>query len=278
MLVILDVQKNYSNSFSDKVKSLFKPYKINSDIITKSELAVLYIRYIQKRGNIRFNKIYEYTVGAPKTILCSDKLSLNNTPFKRFESDEFNIQMMKNFITDILQTADIAPSKLKISFYDPNAEYPLFAEKLLNYTSELTVVSNMPKFYENESERHMNECGVSMIVSNSPEKLTPCDILIAPSTIKNPLPTMSSSIVFTGHKPLVSISGTVITKYLPEFPSEYTDIKPSCIDDFYFLSALYTLCGIIELEKLNPIMCESGNAFFYKEQIVKRIKYNHSSD
>lgn len=278
MIVILDVQKNTDHSFKENLKSLFRPYKIHADIITKNELAVLHILYIQNRGRIRFNKIYEYTVGAPKTILCSDELSLKDTPFIRFESDEFNICMMKNFIVNMLQTADIPPSQLKISFFDPNAEYPLFAEKLLDYTSELTVVSNMPKFYENESERHMNERGISMIVSNSVSKLSPCDILISPSKINVNIPTTSSSLIFTGHKPLVNVKGTVITKYIPEFPAEYYEIKPDRTDGFYFLSALYTMCGEIELEKLIPVMCESGNAFFYKEQIVKRIKHNHSSD
>lgn len=272
MLVILDVRKNEDDSFRDKIKSVFHPYKINADIITKNEIAVLHILYIQKRGHIRFNKIYEYTIGAPKTILCSDKISLKDTPFIRFESDEFNIQMMKNFIINALKSADIPPTQLKISFYDPNAEYPLFAERLLDYTSELTVVSNMPKFYENESDRHMNERGIPMIVSNSLSKLTPCDILIAPSKIKTKLPSVPSSLVFTSHKPLVNISGMVITKYIPEFPTEYYEIKPGHTDSFYFMSALYTLCGITELDKLMPIMCEGNNIILYKEQIVKKIK------
>ena len=274
MLVVLDVRKDELHSFMQKLKAIFCPYEINADIITQNDIAVLHIRYKQRRGSIRFNKIYKYTIGASKTILCDDNLSLAETPFTRFESDEFNIQMMKNFIFCILKSADIPPSELKISFFDPTAEYPLFAEKLLNYTSCLTVVSNMPKFYENESERHLNELGVSTIVSNSTEKLTPCDILICPSKIKVHLPTTTSSLIFTSHKPLVNVSGTVITRYIPEFPVKFKEIKPECVDDFYFLSALYTLCGITELEKLNPQKCECDTAQFSVEQTVKRIKTN----
>lgn len=272
MLVVLDVQKNKCCSFTDKIKSLFRPYEINADILTKNEIAVLYIKYLQKRGDIRFKKIYNYTIGAPKTILCKDDLSLINTPFSRFESDDFNIAMMKNFICTMLKKANIPPSELKISFFDPNAEFPLFAEKLLCYTSELTVVSNMPKFYENEAERHMNELGVSMIVSNSLKKLNSCDILICPSKIKVPLPTTSRSLIFTSHKPLVSVSGTVITRYIPEFPSKYNNIKPECIENLYFLSALYTLCGIIELENLEPLQCECNGSVFSQNQIIRHIK------
>lgn len=272
MLVVLDVRKTELNSFMQKLKAIFRPYEINSDIITDNETAVLHIRYNQKRGGIRFNKIYKYTVGAPKTILCNNDLSLADTPFTRFESDEFNIKMMKNFICSVLKIADIPPYELKISFYDPTAEYPLFAEQLLSYTSCLTVVSSMPKFYENEAERHMNELGVSTVVSNSIEKLTPCDILICPSTIKVNLPTTTSSLIFTSHRPLVNISGTVITKYTPEFPVKFKEIKPECVDDFYFLSALYTLCGMTELEKLNPKSCECDTAKFSIEQTVRKIK------
>lgn len=272
MLVVLDVRKDELNSFMQKLKAIFRPYEINADIITKNEIAVLHIRYKQKRGSIRFNKIYKYTVGAPKTVLCSNDLSLIDTTFTRFESDELNIQMMKNFICSALKTADIPPSELKISFFDPTAEYPLFAEKLLNFTSCLTVVSSMPKFYENESERHLNELGVSTIVSNSIEKLMPCDILICPSKIKVHLPTKTSSLIFTSHRPLVNVSGTVITGYVPEFPAEFREIKPECVNDFYFLSALYTLCGITGLEKLNPQSCECDTAKFSLEQMVKMIR------
>ncbi|MDD6489089.1 MAG: hypothetical protein PUG48_04670 [Clostridia bacterium] len=272
MLVVLDIRKDELHSFMQKLKAIFRPYEISADIIAKNDIAVLHIRYKQKRGSIRFNKIYKYTVGVPKTVLCSNDLSLTDTPFTRFESDEFNIQMMKNFICSALKTADIPPSELKISFFDPTAEYPLFAEKLLNFTSCMTVVSNMPKFYENESERHLNELGVSTIVSNSTEKLTPCDILICPSKIKVHLPTKTSSLIFTGHRPLVNVSGTVITRYTPEFPVKFKEIKPECVDDFYFLSALYTLCGITELEKLTPQSCECDTAKFSLEQTVKMIK------
>lgn len=274
MLVVLDIRKDELRSFMQKLKAVFRPCEICADIICKNEIAVLHIRYKQRRGGIRFNKIYKYTVGAPKTVLCDNDLSLVDTPFTRFESDELNICMMKNFICSALKAADIPPSELKISFFDPTAEYPLFAEKLLNYTSCLTVVSNMPRFYENESERHLNELGVSTIVSNSIEKLTPCDILICPSKIKAHLPTATSSLIFTSHRPLVNVSGTVITRYVPEFPVQFKEIKPECVDDFYFLSALYTLCGITELEKLNPQYCECDTAKFSLEQTITRIKTN----
>ncbi len=272
MIVALNIVKSQNNSFFEKFKSVFKPYDIYTDIISRNDIKILYIKYIQKRKKVNFKKIYECTIGYPKTIICSDKISLENTSFKRFKSNDFNVVMMKNFIMDILKSSDIAPSRLKISFYDPNAEYPLFAEELLDYTSQLTIVSNMPRFYENESERYMNEHGISVIVSNSVSKLMPCDILIAPSEIKCIIPTASSSLIFTSYRPSVPVSGTVMTQYIPEFPYEYSDLKPDFVDGFYFLSALYTMCGLTKLEDLIPVMCESGNKFLYKEQIIKKLK------
>ncbi len=277
MLVVLDVQKIYSKDLKQKVKSFFRPYKITKKIVSNGDISILNICYKQYRGGIKFNKIYDHTIGESKTILCSDDISLKATPFKRFDRNEFNIIMMENFVCDILKKCCDNSNDIKISFYDPEAEYPLFVEKLLKYTSNITVVSNMPRFYENESERLMNTIGASPIVSNSLERLSPCNILICPSKIKVRLPTNQDSLIFTSYKPLVSTKGIVITKYYPEFPVKYIEIKPDCTDELYFLSALYTLCDKVNLAKLQPVKCGNESFDFLKDDLIHYITANCNS-
>ncbi len=277
MLVSLEIQKIYCKTLQQKIKSFFRPYKIIKKITSDGDISVLNICYQQFHGNIKFKKIYDHTIGESKTILCSDDISLKGTPFTRFNRNEYNIKMMENFICNVLENCSEQCDNLKISFYDPNAEYPLFVEKLLKYTSQITIVSNMPKFYENESERMMREIGASYIVSNSVDKLSPCDILICPSKIKVHLPTVRDSLIFTAYKPLVSTSGVVVTKYYPSFPIKYMELKPECIDELYFLSALYTLCEKTHLEKLIPIRCGNENFDFLKEDVIHYIINNHHS-
>lgn len=271
MLVVLEVQKIYSKDLKHKIKSFFHPYSITKKIMSKGDVSVLNICYQQYHGGIRFNKIYDHTIGESKTILCSNDISLKDTPFTRFNRNEFNIKMMENFVCDVLRQCADRCENLKISFYDPDAEYPLFAEKILEYVPSITVVSNMPRFYENESERMMNKIGASYIVSNSLERLAPCDILICPSKIKVHLPTARDTLIFTSYKPLVSTSGIVVTGYYPEFPQKYQDLKPDCVDELYFLSALYTLCDKVGLGNLMPIRCGNESFDFLKDDLIKYI-------
>lgn len=271
MLVVLDVERRKNKSIGDKLYSLMKPCSIEKKIVKNNDISIFEIDYILNRGDINFKKLQKIMAGMPKEILCDESISLKNTPFTRFHSNALNRQMMKNFLSSLLSTDELSSQNLRISFYDPNGEYPSVAQELVKYTSCLTVVSNMPKFYENESDRLLSEMGASFVVSNSVERLSPCDILVCPEKIKIPLPTMCSSLIFTVQKPLVQVTGTVIYEYVPDFPIKYREIKPECIDDFYFLSALYSLCEKKNLGKLVPSYCCAYGKILTTEQISKRI-------
>ena len=201
MLTVLNIEKNSSKNFMQKIKSLFRPYEISAAVKKQNKISVLYIKYRLNRGKINYKKIYDYAIGAPKTVLCSGELELENTPFRRFESIEYACVMMQNAVCDILKRADVSPDSLKIAYYDPMADHPLFAEKLSEFTSQLMVITNMPGFYEKESERLSDSIGVSFIVSDSPERLSDCDILISPERIETKLPLSEKTIVFTRARP-----------------------------------------------------------------------------
>ncbi len=272
MLTVLNIEKNSSKNFMQKIKSLFRPYEISAAVKKQNKISVLYIKYRLNRGKINYKKIYDYAIGAPKTVLCSGELELENTPFRRFESIEYACVMMQNAVCDILKRADVSPDSLKIAYYDPMADHPLFAEKLSEFTSQLMVITNMPGFYEKESERLSDSIGVSLIVSDSPERLSDCDILISPERIETKLPLSEKTIVFTSARPSVSLKGTVLYEYFPEFPYKYQRLRPENIDGFYFLSALYTLCGVKELGKLIPSACCDGQILYTAERLVQRIR------
>lgn len=274
MMTVLNIEQVQNKSILDTIRSVFRPYSIETELKENDDASVLSITYRQKRGEIKFNKIYEHCIGRRKTILCDKKINLFNTHFRRFNSLTLKKRLMENYICSILDSADFPPSELSISYYDPKAESPSLAEKLLKYTSRLTVVSDMPRFYENEAERLAKKCGASVIVSNSPDKLIPCNILIAPTVIKESLPTVSSSLIFTIHRPPVPISGNVITDYQAELPEKYASLKSDFIDDIYFMSGLYSLCSAYELGEIIPTGC--GNQFdeFTNENIIHQIKIN----
>lgn len=272
MLTVLEIEKNSNKTLMQKIISLFRPYEISTATKKHNKIFVLYIKYRLNRGRIRYNKIYNYALCAPKTVLCSSELELENTPFSRFENDEYACIMMQNAVCDILGKADISPDSVKIAYYDPMADAPLFTEKLSDFTSQLTVITNMPKFYEKESERLSESIGASFTVNNSPERLSDCDILICPKRIDTKLPVSEKTIIFTTSKPAVSLRGTVIYEFFPEIPYKYQRLKPESLDSLYFLSALYSLCGVKELGKLIPAACGDGQILYTSERLAQRIK------
>lgn len=271
MLIVLDVKKEEASTPLKKIRALFRPYMITANIRKQNKISVLYLHYRAYRGDIRFKRIYDYAIGVPKTILCHQDISLDNTPFKRFDNKAYPLILMENFITEVLSGLSDPSDRLSIGYYDPMAEHPLFIEKLLTFTSHITVVSNMPRFYERESERLMNSIGVPVVVSNSPERLSACNLVICPDTITTHIPTSERTIVFTSSEPSVSVKGTVIFNYYPEFPFKYQRLLPADIDEVYFLSALYSLCGANELASLIPKKCSDESSMYTDEQLSYRI-------
>ena len=272
MLIVLTVKHIPPADIRNKVKAYFKPYHIRSELLNSDQARVLHLTYESFRGDLRLGKLKKYTDDIGSTILCDKELSLKNTPYRRFESYEYNIIMMRRLLLSVLGKAGDVSQKLRIAFFDPKAEYPEIAEELLRCTSRLTVVSNMPRFYENESDRLLQEYGAPLIVSNSLSKLEGANILVCPAKIKIPLPTDSRTLVFTSQRPIIPVKGTVLTEYPPEIPQEYRQLCPEECDRLYFLSALYSLCHIEALAALNPVCCGDHISSLTEEQLIRRIR------
>lgn len=270
MITVLNTTENFPKTFQEKISAAFHPYSISTNFCSEERVNIFTVNYIQRKGNIRYDKIYQNCIGKPKTILCSKELILDNTPFKRFDDTEYQTLIMKNLIIELLKHN--IKRDMKIIFYDPYAQYPSFLSEFLSYTSTLTVVSEMPKFYENEAARIMNETGASIIVKNDISMISPCDILIAPCTIEKDFPSCASEIIFTAAKPLVNCKGTVFYDYKVSLPEKMNYTIPDCIDETYFTAALYSLCKINELSHLSPYGCVCESKLISKEEIFQLIK------
>ncbi len=247
-MTVLQIKKTELN-FWQKLLSPFKPYKIETHLRRAEGVTVFTIVYTIRRGRIRFDKIYDQCIGRSKLILCDSSLDLSGTPFRRFFSYALQRQLMKNYLCDMLSAAD-TPSR--IAFYDPQAQCPAMAEALLPYIRTLTIVTDMPRFYENEANRISDGCGAVINVSNDPSSLCPCDILISPAVIQNHLPTTVSTQIYTIAPPAVSLSGHVICRYPVSLPAVYRPLLPEGMDEEYFMSALYSLCRQTSLDRLTP--------------------------
>ena len=272
MITVLNVRKKNELGFRDKLLSFIRPYKITAQTKRTDDICIYELTYLQRRGRIRFDKLYDCCKGKSKVILCSRELNLFNTPFKRFNSQSLKREIMKNYIFSVLKKCDIEQYRLHIYFYDPGAEYPSFVQALLEYSSCITVVTDMPKFYENEAERITAENGANIIVSNNISDLYPCDIIISPDVIRKPLSAAASTLIFTTAYPTVSAAGNIICRYDVTMPDKYSKLRPDGIDDMYFMSALYILCRQTELAKLLPESCGDNSVQYDTDTIVRQIR------
>ena len=269
MLLVLDVKNDPHPTLSRRIRSLFRPYEIVVRVRKQNKVTFLFMRYHAYRGNIRFRKIYERSIGASKTILCSPELNLTHTPFRRFESTELTKCLMQNLVLRLVR--ELSSLKLRLGVYDPMGENPSLPEALLQEASTVTVVTNMPRFYERESERLLHTQGVPLRVSRNPESLSACDLVICPEAITQHLPLSNRALVFTTEKPSVSVKGTVLYEYFPPFPYRYNRLRTRLLEDTYVLSALYTLCGVKELDKLVPESAGDGHTLFSAERLEQRL-------
>ena len=118
----------------------------------------------------------------------------------------------------------------------------------------------------------MEAYGIPMQISNSTAQLTNCDIVVTSEPVETALPIPAQTLVFSVGKPLVSVKYTVISEYDIPVPYPYLRIKPDFLEDSYYLSALYTLCGIKELGELVPTGARDGATPFSMERLVLRLQ------
>ena len=145
------------------------------------------------------------------------------------------------------------------------------AEQLLDIFPDLTVVTDMPKYYEVFADNLLNEKGLVLTVSNDPEQLAQRDIAVTSCAIDRTMPLPSRCLVFSPQKPLISTKYTVLWDYSVKVPYKYLALLPDGIEDMYFLSALYTLAGVRSLARLIPASASDGNEIFTSERLIKSL-------
>ncbi len=271
MIAAIEVVDKRPKGPVKKLRSLFHPYELSARVKKQNKISILQLTYKQYRGAFRIERLVPYLRGCSRNLLCSKELDAELSPFRRFECCDFAEIMMLNFVKDILKKAEPFSRPLKIAYLDPMGNYPETAESLLEHTSELTVVTNVPRFYETVSDKLSEEKGASLIVSNTIDALSDCDILLCSEAVDIHLPLPADAIVFCVEKPCVSLKNTVVYEYCVPVPYKYQRLKPDHLDDFYFLSALYSLCSADELSRLVPISCADGDAVYSAERLSGRL-------
>ena len=78
--------------------------------------------------------------------------------------------------------------------------------------------------------------------------------------------------LFSGFPPLASFHGLFFWHYHMNLPKEYRHICPLSLENFYFLAALYELCGIHHLARLIPDSCVCGEEDYPLERLAEILQ------
>ena len=271
MIVTLLVEKRRNKSLAQLISSLFVPFRIDARVKKQCHVSVLQIKYKLMRGKIEFGWFYPRLSGSDLMVLCDRDTDLSGTKLTRFESSDFNRAMMLSFIRSMTFGNETELSGLRAAYFDPQGEHPDEAGYLAEILPDLTIVTDMPKYYEIFADSLLYEKGLALTVSNDYSLLSDRPLIVTSCAIDRELPLSSQSIVFSPEKPLVSAKYPVLWKFDVDVPEKYLRLKPDWIDDGYFLSALYSLEGIKKLAGLVPEKAGSGNESFSAGSLLRRL-------
>lgn len=269
MVTALTIKKQAPLSFSQRIKSLFAPYEIEGRHYTDKAtgLNLIHITYTQKFGSVRFDRIKRFAKISFIDTVCDKNLRLpQKLGFTRFFDNKLMNRYAVSFALLTLEQAKINPHKIRLCLYDPYGLYVSYVQQLLQYSSVLKIYTKQDELYLSESSKAYAYCGVSPIICDSIQALAPCDILIAPYKIKQPVPTDKRTVIFTSGQPSSPVNGIIFDSYIAKLPSALKKIKPAELDDTYFMSALYSAGGLDWLGSTAPDQCiNSGNILSFED-------------
>ncbi len=244
MITALTIKRIRPCGIKERFRAVFSPYEIKVKHIQDKYLGLnmLHITYIQKDSIVRFKKIKRAVHADFTETLCAyDVVLPRSLGFKRFDSTEYSCRLCINASEEYICRLGVKPDRLRISLYDPIGKFVNAAERLIGYTKSLKIATKALSFYEAENERLMCEYGATLLIRDKLDEVLPCDILVAPQTITEPISVTSSTVIFTGSTPKVSVGGIVYDSFKVSLPPCFEGIKPEELSNTYFLSALYSL-------------------------------------
>ena len=244
------------------VKRIFRCILPNTPKVEKIQaegVTLKNITYKKRSGKIPWKKISNIVKEDSKYVLCSEDIRVPITyGIQRFASNKLSRRLCENAVISAIESANIRPSDIVISLYDPRAAYSDLLDILLQYSAQIKVVSNNMVFYEEESLRLMEEYGVTVLTTDNISSLDNSNIIIAPDKIRVNLELSKDTFVFTAEEPGVNLGCNVVSGYKVNTPLKYKVLIPDYIEDEYFLSYLYSELKVYELGSMVPVYCVSG--------------------
>lgn len=247
MLTFLTVEK-------PKKKSVFflrnKVYALEKET---QGIRVKYIRYVQRAGRIRWDKIRKLCSDESDRLLSPKELIFpKNSGLMRFESFGLRERLCLNASIEVLRIVRSQKRKIRVAVYDPEGIIADSAEMLLKYADRVAAVTGMTGIYSAEAQRIMDERGAVLTVSRNPGVLSTADLVVAPAVLREVLPLKKQAVLLTVGEPQVYQKCRVFFGYDFKVSEDLENLVPEGFEKMYFMSALYTLCRRFDLGSVVP--------------------------
>ena len=267
MITALTVKMPESKGGLSKLARKFMRDKMEVSVKRARGVCVRHITYTGYKGRICLEKA-DKAIGSQRTqLICSEKLIFPaNCGYKRFYSSEFSVRLCTNMALSVLSSCRCA-DRIRLGIYDINAEAGDFLYHALEYCSNVTVFTKNAVLYKCVADRALDELGAASVITSNPGELNDCDLVIAAQPIEHELSLRAGAVVLTIAQPRVKVGGRVYYRYHFRTPNGFDSIKPAELDEEYFCSALYTLCGQYQLGSIVPLVCRG----FQSSQTVKSL-------
>lgn len=234
-----------------------KKDRLNIEIKKARGVSLKHVTYTSYSGEVRLNKA-DRAVGSQRMqLLCSDKLIFPvKSGYRRFSSSDFSARLCTNMALEVLKKCKRSAS-LKVGIYDKTAVACDCLVNILEYCSNVIVITQSSTPYYYMAEKALNELGATALITKSVADISNSDLVIAPTDIEEPLELRSDAVVLTVNPPKIKTGAAEYYRYNFRMPNGFDVIKPEELDEEYFCSALYTLGSQYELGSIVPLSCRN---------------------
>ena len=258
MLTLLTVDEKESSVFRKKLLRCLPVNRIKTEYRASGERMLRHIHYINRNGRINYQKIAKRAGEDRFRILFDGDLLLKNKHIAPFIPTAFRARLCVNMGLAVLESMKELPKSFRVGLYDPLGEAVDAAERIVEFTDNFTVVTKSIPLYGKEAERLMWEKGVSLRVSRRASSISQCDLIIAPSKLREKFSTKSKAVILTCDCPSFPLLSRVYYRYDLKLPQNILPLCPEGFDAELLAGGLYSIWGVYALGSLVPLLAVNG--------------------
>lgn len=179
---------------------------------------------------------------AQRILPCGEIRQDLPTPLRLYSPRIFPTVLFLNSARTFLQKNRVAFQNCILGIIDPNGALQTAVCDFVPFVKSMRIFCENKASYETVQSEILSSNGLSVILCDTPEALTGCDVLLSPYTVTTD-GKLGTLTVLRGGKTVLAGEGIAL-------PPEYESRRPAGTDPLLFASALYACCNALALRDL----------------------------